>query len=198
MDEKDCVETSQKKVKNWGNGGGLYRGVKASVKTLNVIIVVLILALVAVVVYLSSTSSYTITFEVNGGENISSVHNKYGEYVAVETPVKTGYEFAGWYLDQDMTKPWDLKTNTVEDSMTLYAKWNASTIHILFNLNGGSIDGAGELPPVDIAFHQPYGKLPTPVKEGAAFIGWQYNGSFIQEDTLVTMNGEHTLTAIFQ
>lgn len=198
MDEKDCVkEQTGKKVKNWGNGGGLYRGVKASVKTLNYIIIGLVAALIVVVIYLSSTSSYTTSFEVNGGEPIKEVHNKYGDVVEVTTPTKTGYEFGGWYQDQDLTKSWDLQKDTVEGSITLYAKWTPSKIHVMFDLNGGAVNDE-DVSGRDVVFHEPYGALPTPEKDGATFIGWQYDGMMITKDTLVTMNGEHTLKAIFE
>lgn len=196
--EEDCLKETPKKEKNWGTGGGLYRGVKASVKTLNYIIIVLIIALIGVVMYLSSTSSYTIYFEVNGGEALTQGQYKYGDTVEVGSPVKTGYLFDGWYQDQDLTKVWDEQSDIIKGSMVLYAKWVPANIHVLFDLNGGLVEGQQTLPARDIAFHTEYGTLPTPVKEGYRFVGWQYNGAFITDTSVVTMNGEHTLKAIFE
>ena len=196
MNEKDC-EQEPKKGKNWGTGGGMYRGVKASVKTLNYVIVVLVALLVIVVIYLASTSSYKVTYETNGGEAIAVENYKYGDTMDLKTPTKTGYVFVDWFIDQDLTKVWDNQHDIVEESMTLYAKWTPAQIHILLDINGGSVDSQASLAK-DIPFHEPYGELPIPTKEGKTFVGWQYNGAYIQSDTIVTMNGEHTLKAIFE
>ena len=38
-------------------------------------------------------------------------------------PVKEGAAFGGWFADQACTKLWSFDSDTVEKSMTLYAKW---------------------------------------------------------------------------
>jgi len=39
-------------------------------------------------------------------------------------PVKEGYEFLGWYTDEDFEGPlWNFETGRVTDNMALYAKW---------------------------------------------------------------------------
>ena len=199
MAEKDCKKEEKiKNPKNWGTGGGLYKGVKASVKTLNYIIVVLIVVLIIVVMYLANNSRYVTNFEVNGGEAIPDVRNKYGDVVETTIPVKTGYTFDGWYIDKDLTKPWNIQEDTVTTSMILYAKWLPIKIHVILDLNGGNIHGTNETPDLNVVFHEPYGFLPTPEKSGSTFKGWQYDGTFIQAETIVSMNGEHTLKAIFE
>ena len=40
-----------------------------------------------------------------------------------ETPQKEGYEFTGWYRDRALTEKWNFDTDTVSESMTLYAGW---------------------------------------------------------------------------
>ncbi len=40
-----------------------------------------------------------------------------------EDPTKEGFALAGWYSDFDMTREWDFDKDTVQGSMTLYAKW---------------------------------------------------------------------------
>lgn len=197
MVDKDSHE-EERKVKNWGTGGGLYRGAKVSVKTLNKIIAVLMIALVVVVVYLASTSHYTVTFETNGGDSLSTYQCKYGEYINIETPSKTGYELTGWYQDADCTKDWDLKKDTVQQSMTLYAAWTPMKIIVNFDLNGGTVNKAATLPSKEIPFRDKYGDLPIPTKSGYTFVGWQYNQTFIESNTVLSMNGEHTLKALWK
>lgn len=198
MDDKNCKDKLTKKQKNWGTDGGLYRGAKVPVKTLNRAIITLLVLLVGVVMYLASTSHYTITFEVNGGETIPSYPCKYGDYIQIDTPIKTGYTFAGWYQDQDLKKPWDLHTDTIKDSMTLYASWTPSKIIVMFDLNGGHINTQHSIDPIERNFNTTYAPLPTPQIDNKTFVGWQYNGLIIKDDTKVTMNGEHTLKAIWE
>ena len=42
-----------------------------------------------------------------------------------EPPTREGFTFAGWYQDKDCIYEWDLATAPVQQSMTLYAKWEA-------------------------------------------------------------------------
>ena len=59
-------------------------------------------------------------------------------------------------------------------------------------MRAGTAAGADSL---EVTFGENYGVLPVPVKEGAVFDGWRYSGQNITEDTKVTVNGEHVLTA---
>ena len=56
-------------------------------------------------------------------------------------PTKTGYTFAGWYLDEGLTTPAP-ETAELAGNMTLYAKWEAATVNYTVayfkeNVNGG-------------------------------------------------------------
>ena len=42
-------------------------------------------------------------------------------------PVKDGATFLGWFTNEGLTDEWDFDVDTVEDDMTLYAKWTTST-----------------------------------------------------------------------
>jgi len=41
-----------------------------------------------------------------------------------EDPVKELYVFDGWYLESDYQTEWDFNTDTVTETITLYAKWD--------------------------------------------------------------------------
>lgn len=41
----------------------------------------------------------------------------------VETPIRAGHRFAGWYKDADFTQPWDFDSDVVNGNMTLFARW---------------------------------------------------------------------------
>lgn len=103
---------------------GLYRNVKISVKTLDKIIIGGIAVIVLLVLFGVANNGYTVTFDSNGGTDVPSQELMYGDLVAEpEPPSREGYEFAGWYTDENCIYPWDMETNQVSQSMTLYAAW---------------------------------------------------------------------------
>ena len=191
MDEKQEIE---KKQKNWGPGGGMYRGVNVPVKVLNYLIVVLMVVLVGVVVFLGLNSHFTVTLDTNGGENIKPIECKHGDSISIDEPLKAGYSFEGWYLDQDLKHKWDPLTQKVEQSMTLYASWKPIKINIIFDYDGGSV----LLEHKEVTYDDVYGELPQPTKDGYQFLGWMYNNEYITKDTIVSINGEHVLKALWQ
>lgn len=68
-------------------------------------------------------STYTLTFETNGGVRISSVSKSAGSKIdlADYQPTKEGYVFAGWYSDKELTKK--VTSVTLNKNTTVYAKW---------------------------------------------------------------------------
>ena len=109
------------------NTGGLYSRVKMSLKTANIMVTVFILLLVAATVFIVSHNGFTVSFDTNGGSHIESVKVMHSETVQLkENPVKEGYVFTGWYTDRDCTDSFDITTDTVTTSMTLYAGWEKS------------------------------------------------------------------------
>ncbi|MDD6213762.1 MAG: S-layer homology domain-containing protein [Firmicutes bacterium] len=71
----------------------------------------------------SSVTSYTVKFETNGGNTISSQSiSKNGTVAKPTEPIKDGFNFAGWYTDKELTKEYDFSAK-VTDGFTLYAKW---------------------------------------------------------------------------
>ena len=98
-------------------------------------------------------------------------------YGTLETPTKTGYDFAGWYLDQELTKK--VESNTTIDTSsnhTLYAKWNAKTIKVSFETNSGNT-----IEPIEVTYNGTYGTLPEPTKENYTFEGWYLEQDLINK-----------------
>ena len=104
---------------------GLYSKVKISVRTLNIIIVVLVALLIACMAYGISKGGFRVSFDTQGGTPVEMLSGiMYGELIEIpEEPMREGFEFDGWYLDQNTTRPWNLKNDIVTESMTLYAGW---------------------------------------------------------------------------
>ena len=71
---------------------------------------------------------YTVTFNTNGGSDISSQSVIDGEKAekpevpTKEETEKTLYVFAGWFTDEEYTKEFDFDT-AIEADTTVYAKW---------------------------------------------------------------------------
>ena len=82
-----------------------------------------------------STKRYTVSFNTNGGNKITSqTVAKDNSAKEPTAPIKENFEFAGWYTDKELTTKYDF-TEKVTKSFTLYAKWTEQK-----QGNGGSED----------------------------------------------------------
>lgn len=68
------------------------------------------------------SSSCTIKLNANGGTLLNDVKVKRGTKAELPVPTRSGYVFAGWYLDNNFTTPFDADT-VINRNYTLYAKW---------------------------------------------------------------------------
>ena len=70
----------------------------------------------------------TVKFESNGGtvfeDAVLQIHDNVYD---PGTPFKDGFDFDGWYTSNDFAKKWDFDNDTLEENMTLYAKWKPVT-----------------------------------------------------------------------
>ena len=77
---------------------------------------------------------YTITFNSNGGTAISSTKVELNQHITKPVdPTKEGYNFVGWYSDQQLTKAWDFENTVVMYDVTLYAKWEEIKATVSYN-----------------------------------------------------------------
>lgn len=67
----------------------------------------------------------SVVFDTLDGAEYEEVTVEQGSAVQEpeSVPMREGYVFAGWYTDSACTEPYDF-TQTVEESLTLYAKWD--------------------------------------------------------------------------
>ncbi len=136
---------------------------------------------------------YTITFDAQGGSvtpKTKTVINSetYGE---LPIPALMGYNFAGWYTNTEYTD--EIKANTkvdLKDNQTLYAKWEANSITINFNSDGGNT-----ITTKTVKYNSDYGELEIPIKRGYSFLGWYLNNTLITSTTKVTSTSDITLIA---
>ena len=103
---------------------GLYKNVKISVKTLDIIIVACVLLIILFVAMDLRDPGLTITFDSQGGTDVAFQEQIYGELLTLpEPPTREGYVFTGWYTDPACFEPWNIEVDTIQSEMTLYAGW---------------------------------------------------------------------------
>lgn len=110
--------------KNVKKSGGLYAKVNMSVRSANIMVAVLCAVLIAVTLFIVSHGGFKIKFDSDGGSFVPEVTAMHSEKLAEpDVPQKEGYVFTGWYRDRALTEEWNFETDTVSESMTLYAGW---------------------------------------------------------------------------
>ena len=128
-------------------------------------------------------TTYTISFNSNGGSTVDSQNVLEGERVSKPTdPTKKDYSFVEWQLNG---KGYDFNTTVTKD-ITLVANWKSNTKEkyiVTFNSGGGSkiesqtvIDGGKVIKPTN------------PTKKDYSFVEWQLNGKSYDFNTTVTKN----------
>ena len=134
---------------------------------------------------------YTINYDVNQTNGASTTVQyrpeptvcKYDEDVKLaDTPMLPGYSFLGWYytyVEGKETKTAKLGdagevlekanlVNTQDGSFNVFAKWEANTYTLSFELNGGTMDTTSK----SVVFDKQYGSLGVPQKADHVFVGW--------------------------
>ena len=103
---------------------GLYKHVKISVRTLDIIIVCCIAVIVILVALDLRNPGFTISFDSKGGTDVPAHNQMYGQLLELpEAPTREGYNFAGWFIDSACMEPWIVEEYTIQGDMTLYAGW---------------------------------------------------------------------------
>ena len=121
-----------------------------------------------------SVIDMTVKLEPNDGSKINDVKVPFGSTMSEPTlKTREGYTFDGWYTTKDFQENTKFDFNTsIEDDMTLYAKWNQNEYTVKVETNGGS--AVGDMKVL-------YGKTikePTSNKEGYTLEGWYTDKDF--------------------
>ncbi len=130
---------------------------------------------------------FSVVYEENGGTVVTD-----GSYTALDelvlpTPTKTGYNFAGWYTNAELTgSPVSkIEAGSFGDK-TFWAKWELSSYTISFDLNGGS----GTIDPQTYLVGAKTSKPATvPTRAGYDFVTWTFKDSdFVYGDVMPNEN----------
>ncbi len=153
------------------------------------------------------TTDCTVTFESNGGTEVSTQTVPYGEKVKEpEEPTREGYHLEGWYRNLDRTLQWDFDKDTVKSNMTLYANWAEGldqessswwmitggillalllVLLLFLGLRGKKkvcfeTNGGTEVEAISVKRGSVIGETAIPTKSGAVFDGWFADQDFTQ------------------
>lgn len=89
------------------------------------------------------SDKYLVTFDARGGapQPGMAVVSKDGTVTAPNTPKKEGYEFLGWYDQEDKTeKKYNFGNSKVQKNITLVAKWGKKEFRVVIvNSHDGSV-----------------------------------------------------------
>lgn len=147
-----------------------------------------------------SPASYTVTYDAMGGKtNSPSKQITYqGVYGDLETPVRVGYTFNGWFTAKTGGNQVNKDTKVeITSNQTIYAHWTANQYNIKFDAKGGTVNSDGK----SVTFGTAYGDLPTPERAGYTFMGWWLDSSSegkVDSNTIVDIASDHTLYAHWQ
>ena len=136
-------------------------------------------------------NSYTISFEPNNNIVMEDVVLIYGNLLVTTEPVKTGYVFAGWYFDEELTEAFDITKDFIANDSTLYGKWDLGESIVKFVTNGGS-----ELSDVTLTTLDKLVKPTNPTRENYLFDNWYTDEELTQAyDFSTPVEGQITLYA---
>ena len=115
---------------------------------------------------------YLVKYDTRGGNEAESILVKEGALVVPpENPARDGYEFTGWFKEEECTNKWRFDNDTVTSDIVLYAGWKAipvtATIKAVSrNPDYGSVTGGGKYTVGDAV------TLTATPKDGFRFVRW--------------------------
>ena len=136
------------------------------------------------------SSSYTVSYDANGGSGAPSAQKK-GQDVTLTLsstkPTRTGYTFSKWNTNQGGTGTnYNAGANyTANANATLYAQWTAVNYTIGYTLNGGSVSTN----PSSYTIETNTITLNNPTRDGYIFKGWTGSNGNTPQTTVQIAKG---------
>ena len=150
--------------------------------------------------YTKEANTYTLTYDLDGGEwendTTYTYPKKYNEEVEVKAdPTKEGYTFAGW-TSAEVEVVNDKFTMPAKD-VTLKAKWVANIYKVTYDLDGGEwTETTNEFPYEYKATVEVVKTVPT--REGYKFSGWRSEEVTIENDAFTMPAKDVVLKAVWE
>jgi uncharacterized repeat protein (TIGR02543 family) len=129
-----------------------------------------------------SINQYTVSFLTNEGSSVSAITLDYlAPLASPEPPTRTGYTFAGWYEDVELTTSFTWSTMPAFD-VTLYAAWSINSYTYSFETNGGT-----SVLPITQAYASSIDAPLSPTRTGYTFTGWYVDETLTNAYTFTTV-----------
>ena len=150
--------------------------------------------------YTKEANTYTLTYDLDGGEwendTTYAYPKKYNEEVEVKAdPTKEGYTFAGWTSAE--VKVVNGKFTMPAKDVTLKAKWEANIYKVTYDLDGGEwTEATNEFPYKYKATVEVVKTVPT--REGYKFSGWRSEEVTIENDAFTMPAKDVVLKAVWE
>ena len=147
-------------------------------------------------------STYTITYNANGGSGAPSSQTKdYGTSLTLSStiPTRSGYSFLGWSTNNSATSASYSAggSYTSNSNATLYAVWSQSTYTLSYSANGGSGAPSSQTGATSYTISS---TIPTRI--GYNFLGWSKNNTATSATytagNSITISSDTTLYAIWK
>ncbi len=137
-------------------------------------------------------TTYSITYETNDGDNSPDNPDSYtssSNDIVLKDPTKKGYNFLGWYLDEEFNNQITEIPTGSTGNLKLYAKWETIKYPINYVLDGGTNNSDN---PSKYTIEDEV-NIKDPTKKGYKFIKWE-EGNKIEKGS----DGEKTFTASWE
>jgi uncharacterized repeat protein (TIGR02543 family) len=137
-------------------------------------------------------NQYTITFETNGGTEVSPVTQNHGSIIKIVAE-KEGYTFLGWYNDPSLSIDsfYDPLVETVVNDLLLYAKWQIIVYNIIYVMNENTSNDSNNPRLYNITSDI---VLAEPTVIEGTFIGWYLDvDNTVKIEKIFNMTGDLTL-----
>ena len=150
--------------------------------------------------YTKEANTYTLTYDLDGGEwendTTYTYPKKYNEEVEVKAdPTKEGYTFVGWMSAE--VEVVNGKFTMPAKDVTLTAQWEANTYKVTYDLNGGEwTETTNEFPYEYKATVEVVKTVPT--REGYKFSGWRSEEVTIENDAFTMPAKDVVLKAVWE
>lgn len=116
--------------------------------------------------------TYAVRFVTDGGSEINDVCVSGAECVPKPTaPVKTGYDFTGWYTDAGCGNVYEFST-PVTGNLTLYAGWKLRSDAPKYRVSFEISPGTGNVPSQEVTAGMKANVPNSPTRYGYTFTGW--------------------------
>lgn len=123
-------------------------------------------------------TSYTITYNANGGTGAPSAQTKWKNAtltLSTTKPTRTGYSFQGWATSASGSVVYAAGASyTTNASTTLYAVWKANTYTVTYNANGGTGAPSSQIKTYGVSLTLSTTK---PTRTNYTFVGWGTSAS---------------------